>query len=100
MAFLHPKVGRAAIRDRNELIMTSPKQQLQASLTNIDRSITATLHSRLSTIQPNDTNLTKQTKSLQSRTHEARKQQDNWNNLVRVGRNGMKVLKHTSKNDF
>jgi uncharacterized protein (DUF3084 family) len=71
--------------------MTTTKQQLQTSLTNIDKHITSILHSRLSTIHANDANLTKQTKALQSRTHEARKQQDNWNNVVRAGRNGMKV---------
>jgi hypothetical protein len=71
--------------------MTQPKQELQASLANIDKRITTAIHARLSNIHANDTSLTKQTKSLQSRTHEARKQQDNWDNLVRAGRNGMKV---------
>src|ERR1700737_3158839 len=71
--------------------MTQPKQQLHASLTSIDKQITSDLHSRLSTIHSNDTSLTKQTKSLQSRTHEARKHQDNWDRLVRAGRNGIKV---------
>jgi len=70
----------------------SPKQQLQVSLTNIDKTVTSNVHTRLSTIQSNDANLTKQTKSLQSRTQEACKQQDNWNNVVRAGRNGMKVF--------
>ena len=69
----------------------SPKQQLQASLANIDKTIASTVHTRLSTIQSNDANLTKQTKLLQYRTQEARKEQDNWNNVVRAGRNGMKV---------
>ena len=71
--------------------MTQPKQELQASLANIDKRITTAIHTRLSDIHANDTSLTKQTKALQSRTHEARKQQDNWDNLVRAGRNGMKV---------
>ena len=70
----------------------SPKQQLQASLANIDKTIASTVHTRLSTIQSNDANLTKQTKLLQYRTQEARKEQDNWNNVVRAGRNGMKVF--------
>jgi len=69
----------------------SQKHDLKASLANIDKQITSTLHSRISTIQANDASLTKQTKSLQSRTHEARKQQDNWNYVVRAGRNGMKA---------
>lgn len=72
--------------------MMTPKQQLQASLTNIDKNVTATVHSRISTIHTNDGNLTKQTKSLQLRTAEARKDEENWTNLVRAGRNGMKVL--------
>ena len=70
----------------------SPKQQLQAALVNIDKAVASTVHARLSTIQSNDRNLTKQTKSLHSRTQEARKQQDNWNNVVHAGRNGMKVF--------
>jgi hypothetical protein len=70
----------------------SPKQQLQGSLASIDKAITSTVHARLSIIQSNDTNLTKQTKSLHSLTQEARKHQDNWNNVVRAGRNGMKVF--------
>jgi GCN5-like protein 1 (GCN5L1) len=69
-----------------------PKQQLQASLTSIDKRITSTIHSRLTTIYANDTSLSKQSKSLQSRTHEARKHQDNWDRLVRAGRNGIKVV--------
>ena len=72
-------------------ILMTPKQQLQASLSNIDKSVTATLQSRLSTIHANDSNITKQTKTLQARTHEARKQQDSWDNVVRAGRNGLKV---------
>jgi hypothetical protein len=69
----------------------SPKQQLQAALANVDKTTTATLQSRLSVIQANDANITKQTKALQAQTHEARKQQDHWDNLVRAGRNGLKV---------
>lgn len=72
-------------------ILMTPKQQLQASLANIDKSVTTTLQSRLSTIHANDSNITKQTKTLQAQTHEARKQQDNWDNVVRAGRNGLKV---------
>jgi hypothetical protein len=71
--------------------MITPKQQLQASLSNLDKSVTATVHSRLSTIHTNDGNLTKQTKTLQARTAEARQHEENWSNLVRAGRNGMKV---------
>jgi len=67
------------------------KQQLQASLTNIDKNVTTTVHSRLSTIHTNDGTLTKQTKSLQLRTTDVRKHEENWTNLVRVGRNGMKA---------
>ena len=69
----------------------TPKQQLQASLTNIDKNVTTTVHSRLSTIHANDGTLTKQTKSLQLCTTEARKHEENWSNLVRAGRNGMKA---------
>ena len=69
----------------------TPKQELQASLTNIDKNVTTTVHSRLFTIHANDGTLTKQTKSLQLRTTEARKHEENWSNLVRAGRNGMKA---------
>ena len=72
-------------------LMMTEKQQLQASLATIDKKVTSALHSRLSTIQSNDVNITSQTKSLHRRTQEARKQQDNWNHVVKVGRNGMKV---------
>jgi GCN5-like protein 1 (GCN5L1) len=68
-----------------------PSKPLQTSLQNIDKSLTATLQLRLTTIHSNDTNLTKQTKTLQARTHEARKQQDSWDAVVRAGRNGLKV---------
>lgn len=81
----------------------SQKQQLQKSLSHIEKSATDKVHSRLATIQANDINLTKQTKVLQSRTQEARKHQDHWNNIVRAGRNGMKVhLRHyfTGTNRF
>jgi len=67
------------------------KQQLQNSLTIIDKNVTTMVHSSVSTIHANDGSLTKQTKSLQSRTTEARKHEENWTNLVRAGRNGMKV---------
>jgi hypothetical protein len=69
----------------------TPKQQLQASLTNIDKNVTTTVHSRLSTIHTNDGTLTRQTKSMQLRTTDARKHEENWTNLVRAGRNGMKA---------
>jgi GCN5-like protein 1 (GCN5L1) len=69
----------------------SAKKQLHTALAKIDKNITTTLHSQLSTIHSNDAALTKQTKALQSRTQEARKQQDTWNSLVRAGRNGLKV---------
>ena len=78
------------LRDRHA--MTPPKQDLQVALANIDKRITTAIHARLSIIHANDASLTKQTKTLQSRTHEARKQEDNWDHLVRAGRNGMKVL--------
>ena len=90
LQFLKAETDVTAIQNCQQT-MTQPKQQLQASLTKIDKHITSTLQSRLSTIQANDTSLTKQAKSLQSRTHEARKQEDHWNNVVRAGRNGMKV---------
>lgn len=71
--------------------MMSPKKDLQTSLASVEKKVISTLHTRLSTIHANDANLSKQTKSLQAHTVEARKQQDSWNNIVRAGRNGMKV---------
>src|SRR2546423_2731871 len=66
--FLNSRRSSSIIND-----MPQPKQELQASLANLDKHITATVHARLSNIHANDASLTKQTKTLQSRTHEARK---------------------------
>jgi len=90
--FLDSRRSSSIIND-----MTQPKQELQTSLANLDKHITATVHARLSNIHANDASLTKQTKTLQSRTHEARKHQDSWDTIVRAGRNGMKVLSHTTQ---
>jgi GCN5-like protein 1 (GCN5L1) len=69
----------------------SERQQLQKYLGHLDKTVTDKLHSRVAIIQSNDANLAKQTKALHARTQEARKHQDHWNNIVRAGRNGMKV---------
>ena len=80
--------------------MMSPMRQIQTSLSNIDKAVTSALNTRLSTIQSNDASLAKQTKTLQARTQDARKQEESWSNVVRAGRNGMKVLKPQLSIDF
>lgn len=86
-----PNIHRQLFRTLHIASGMSAKQQLQASLAHIDKTMTTKLHSRLSTIHANDANITKQTKTLQAQTHEASKQQDHWDNIVRAGRNGLKV---------